>query len=732
MNNDTGRACLPRWRVFALHVFALSGLVFAQPLYSWISAQPEFLVAHGAGTAEVLWIVLWVSVLFPLLLVGLLLPARLLGKSVSGFFQVLMIALLIGLFGLHALALPGLWSVVVFAGFLLAGGVAYWRAPLMRKLLGLAAVLALVFPLAFVFTEPVRSMTFSAGHEKIALGEAKDQIQTANPPDKLVVLVMFDELSAPMLMDAEGRIDRERFPNFARLADTSSWYPQATAPYSGTTVSAASLATGEYPDDEAYREARWQQHPDNIFTWLAGVYGDEDVDGEEVSSNLCVQQVCEGRPGFLVLSDLVNDLFVLAGHAVLPQGLARQHLPAVDGQWHRFGEQPVPAAITRGVFVLGASLLDRDLLGRETRYTRSQTWSEFIGELGQFDRGFYYQHTLLPHKPFEYLMDGTAYTDTLADAGYYGTGADYGKPHVLLEYQRHMVQTRYSDRLLGELLDALEHREQWDDTLLIVLTDHGRSFRQDSHRRSLDEINIADVLNIPLFIKFPGQQAGRVDEYPASLVDILPTIADVLERELPYEVDGVSLVAEQRPARDQIRFSCMGRFRCFPAIQARADEDDMVSIGVEEFSRLRRETLAWKQTHTRYMPAYDMHVPNVPEAKLLTSPVTAYTLARSEQGRIRLFDADMLDNVDTDGGSVPALVGGYVEDVDLREDESLVVALNRQLAAVGIAGERGGRQVFGALLPPQLLVEGDNELRVFRVRRHNQEITGLIELEVLE
>jgi len=35
------------FRLFVLHVFALSGLVFAQPVYSWISAQPQFLVARG-------------------------------------------------------------------------------------------------------------------------------------------------------------------------------------------------------------------------------------------------------------------------------------------------------------------------------------------------------------------------------------------------------------------------------------------------------------------------------------------------------------------------------------------------------------------------------------------------------------------------------------------------------------------------------------------------------------
>ena len=43
-----------------------------------------------------------------------------------------------------------------------------------------------------------------------------------------VVLVVFDEFPVSSLMDSTGRLDRARFPNFARLSDESTWYTGAS------------------------------------------------------------------------------------------------------------------------------------------------------------------------------------------------------------------------------------------------------------------------------------------------------------------------------------------------------------------------------------------------------------------------------------------------------------------------------------------------------------------------
>ena len=44
------------------------------------------------------------------------------------------------------------------------------------------------------------------------------------------------------------------------------------------------------------------------------------------------------------------------------------------------------------------------------------------------------------------------------------------------------------------------------------------------------------------FVKTPGQREGRIDDRPAMLYDVLPTITDVLEVESPWPMEGVSLL----------------------------------------------------------------------------------------------------------------------------------------------------------------------------------------------
>ncbi len=51
---------------------------------------------------------------------------------------------------------------------------------------------------------------------------------------------------------------------------------------------------------------------------------------------------------------------------------------------------------------------------------------------------------------------------------------------------------------------------------------------------------------MPLFVKYPGQDGGEIDDRPAHTVDILPTIADVVGVEPPWEVDGISLLGDAR------------------------------------------------------------------------------------------------------------------------------------------------------------------------------------------
>jgi hypothetical protein len=61
-------------------------------------------------------------------------------------------------------------------------------------------------------------------------------------------------------------------------------------------------------------------------------------------------------------------------------------------------------------------------------------------------------------------------------------------------------------------------------------------------RRPISDTNFSDILPVPLLVKLPGQRSGRIDDRVVQIVDVFPTVAEVLDVDLPWAVDGVSLL----------------------------------------------------------------------------------------------------------------------------------------------------------------------------------------------
>ena len=108
----------------------------------------------------------------------------------------------------------------------------------------------------------------------------------------------------------------------------------------------------------------------------------------------------------------------------------------------------------------------------------------------------------------------------------------------------------FVDTLLGQLIAHLKAARLYEKSLIVVTADHGVSFRPHDNRRSITETNFADIMTVPLFVKAPFQQRGEILEHNVETIDILPTIADILDIRLPWSVDGDSA----SPAAGRNRF----------------------------------------------------------------------------------------------------------------------------------------------------------------------------------
>jgi arylsulfatase A-like enzyme len=112
----------------------------------------------------------------------------------------------------------------------------------------------------------------------------------------------------------------------------------------------------------------------------------------------------------------------------------------------------------------------------------------------------------------------------------------------------------YVDRELGKLVEALERLGLYDDTLLVVLADHGEEI--GDHGRMLHGNPYEEFVRIPLLIKFPrSRHAGRRINALASMVDVMPTLLDALGIPPEAGMQGrslLSLAETGRPVREYV------------------------------------------------------------------------------------------------------------------------------------------------------------------------------------
>ena len=149
-------------------------------------------------------------------------------------------------------------------------------------------------------------------------------------------------------------------------------------------------------------------------------------------------------------------------------------------------------------------------------------------------------HVLIPHEAWHYLPTGQDYGQVSAARGLvdYKWVTDWT---ALLGRERHLLQVRATDRLLGQIVKKLKKIGAYDRSLLVVTVDHGVAFTQGNPVRGVSEENHPQIVWAPLFIKAPGKSQGAVDDNAARTIDILPTIADQLDIKMPWKVDGHSL-----------------------------------------------------------------------------------------------------------------------------------------------------------------------------------------------
>lgn len=126
--------------------------------------------------------------------------------------------------------------------------------------------------------------------------------------------------------------------------------------------------------------------------------------------------------------------------------------------------------------------------------------------------------------------------------------------HMIALYDGEVKQT---DKDLGEVLQVLKDKSLLDNSIVIILGDHGEQFYEHGHTSHHGIYE--ELIHIPLAVSIPGSKAkGKIIDCLVSHVDIMPTILDYLQIPIPNACQGKSLkplIEEQVEAINEFVFA---------------------------------------------------------------------------------------------------------------------------------------------------------------------------------
>lgn len=152
-----------------------------------------------------------------------------------------------------------------------------------------------------------------------------------------------------------------------------------------------------------------------------------------------------------------------------------------------------------------------------------------------------------PPPPYNSIFHDFAYSGNLVPSTTILTAARKGQVTVTSEDLRHFIALydggiRYTDEKVGEFLSYLQDAELYDQSLIIITSDHGEEFNE--HGSFLHwQLYYNPNLHVPLIMHIPGypKREIRINELVQS-IDLLPTIIDLAGQPPHHKAQGRSLL----------------------------------------------------------------------------------------------------------------------------------------------------------------------------------------------
>jgi hypothetical protein len=317
----------------------------------------------------------------------------------------------------------------------------------------------------------------------------------------------------------------------------------------------------------------------------------------------------------------------------------------------------------------------------------------------------HYLHILLPHVSYRYLPDGRQYPLPSHEFGRDDDDwTDQPWPPALA-HERLLLQAKYTDGLVGQLLDHLDRTGMLDRSVLVVAADHGIAFTPGQPARGLSRRPVPpslypQMLWAPLFVKAPGQDVGETSDANVMTIDIVPTIAKLAGVKVPWKVDGVPAGTRRSPEKVFMK-ATVNAFGVGLGPQQRFDGRpglrEMLAGNVDAITAPGDEKLRLYRVG--------------PYGALVGRRVDSMRAGSRSERRATLEQLDAFRDVDLRSGTVPALVWGSLDGPG-----TVVVAVNGTIAGVSptFVDEKVANR-FAAMVPDTLMRNGRNRVDLFEL-----------------
>lgn len=191
----------------------------------------------------------------------------------------------------------------------------------------------------------------------------------------------------------------------------------------------------------------------------------------------------------------------------------------------------------------------------------------FLDTNHSYDNWFLQIETFDPHEPF---FSTTDYENLYPKGSYCGPDYDWppygpcqeGEDLVAHIRRKYMALLSMCDKNLGRVLDKMDRYNLWEDTMLIVNTDHGYLLGEHQWWSKSIMPLYDEICHIPLFIWDPrSRKTGIRNQALVQTIDLAPTLLAHFGVDIPEDMQGLPLgetIAKGTHTRDYALFGYFG------------------------------------------------------------------------------------------------------------------------------------------------------------------------------